>query len=560
MRLAQKLRSKVDSLQNKVKHLVAEGSELKQRIADLLKNLAERDRKIADLESDIKRLLKQQYGPKSERPDDTTQLLITEILEQLEEGQTNNTSSDQDQPGEEEAPPRKRKRPPGAPRQSLQQQMAHLPERIETLDLPETEKIDPDTGQPLPLIGYEETRRIAEQPASLYQLVIRRPKYSNPGGLERGEPGVKMVPAPDNTPIEKCRADVSVLASIITDKYLDHLTLYRIQERYWRLGKVWIDRKTLCGWVGGCADALEPIYKEMAKRIFESGYVGFDDTILRMLQPAAKAGRTKNVRLWAYVGLLDKAPYTLYDFTLTREKTGPLAFIPQDYQGWLQGDAYSGHDEVMKRPDIEEAGCWDHGRRHFVESTESAPETASAALARIKRLYRIERKLDKANAPPDEIKRIRQKESVPILTEFKEWLDKQQAQELPASPISKAINYALNQWEALSAYVQDGNVPISNCASENAMRPVAIGRKNWLFVGNETSGHQTAILLSITQTCRRLGIDVRAYLTDVLARVNTHTADRIAELLPDQWAAEKIAAGADIRLRGGDPRTRRPAA
>ncbi len=469
MRLAQKLKARVDNLQNKVKQLIAECGELKQRITELVKSLAERDRKIADLQADNKRLLKQQYGPKSERPDDACQLLIDGILE--EEGTDSDKASTEEDSTEDDEKARKRKRRQ-SPRRPLKQRMEHLPERIETIDLPETEKIDPDTGQPLTLIGYEETRRLAEQPASLFQIVIRRPKYGNPGGLERGEPGVKVAPVPENNPIDKCQADVSVLASIITDKYLDHLTFYRIQERYWRTGKVWIDRKTFCGWASGCAQALEPIYKEMSKQIFSSGYVGFDDTLVRMLQPEAKAGRTKNVRLWAYVGLLDNAPYTVYDFTLTREKTGPLAFIPEAYQGWLQGDAYSGHDAVMKREGITEAGCWDHARRYFVESCESAPASASIALAKIKRLYRIEKKLAKANAPPEEIKRIRQKESVPILTEFKEWLDQQQAKELPASLISKAINYTLNQWAALEAYVHDGNVPISNCASENAMRLV----------------------------------------------------------------------------------------
>ncbi len=540
---------------------MAEGTELKERIAELVRGLADRERKIVELETENKRLLQQQYGPKSERPDDASQLLIASILEQLEDnGKPDKTTAEEDQAEEEAARKEANKRKRRGPRRSLRQQMEHLPEKTETLDLPEAEKIDPDTGQPLELIGYEETRRLAEQPAQLYQLVIRRPKYANPGGLERGEPGVKMAPAPSNNPIDKCRADVSVLASIITDKYLDHLTLYRLQERYWRLGGIWIDRKTLCGWVGGSADALEPLYKEMQRQIFQSGYVGLDDTLLRMLQPAAKAGKTKNVRLWAYVGLLESAPYTLYDFTLTREKTGPLAFIPENYQGWLQGDAYSGHDEAIKRSGITEAGCWDHARRYFIESCESAPETSSAALARIKLLYRVERKLKQANAPPEEIQRIRQKESVPILTEFKEWLDQEQDKELPASAISKAINYTLNQWEALSAYVREGNVPISNCAVENAMRPVAVGRKNWLFVGNEESGQQTAILLSITQTCRQLGIDARAYLVDVLARVNAHPAARLSELLPDQWAAAQIAAGKDISLRGGPPRTRRSVA
>lgn len=549
MRLAQKLKIRIDHLQSKAKQLAAEGMELKARIGELVKSISEKDRRIAELEADKKRLLKQQYGPKSERPDSATQLLIDGIFQDAE---ANDPKSDPPAAGDDEAEPvRKKKR---RKRRSLRTQFDHLPKEIEIIDLPEHEKVDPETGKPLTLIGYEDTVRLAEQPARLFQRIIRRPKYSNPNGIDRDEPGVKVAALPENNPIENCRADVSLLASIVTDKYLDHLTLYRLQERFWRTGGVWIDRKTLCGWVSGCAVALEPLYKEMKRRIFVSGCVGLDDTILRMLQPGAKAGRTKNVRLWAYVGLLGEAPYTLYDFTLTREKSGPLAFVPENYQGWLQGDAYAGHDELMKRPGIREAGCWDHARRHFIESCENAPESASVALASIKRLYRIEKRFKQANAPPEEIERIRKKESVPILNEFKAWLDQQKDKELPASAISKAIRYALNQWEALNAYVEDGRVPISNCAVENAMRPVAIGRKNWLFVGNETTGQQTAILLSVTQTCRRLGIDVRAYLTDVLASINGYPSHRLEDLLPDQWAREQEKRGRDIRLRGKAPR------
>lgn len=542
------------ALREKVKNLTARAEELTQC-------LIESQRKIESLEGDIKRLIRQQYGPKSERCEEPLQLMIEEVIINLEQNVTpaRETASIIAASTPQTSPNKPGERRRGKDRrESLRNRIAHLPEEVRIIDLPPSEKRDPLTGEPLKIIGFEESRRLAERPAALIQLVCRRPKYANPNGVEMDEPGVKIAPALEDTPIEKCRADASVLSNIITSKYLYHLPLYRIQDHYWQLGRVWLDRSTLCGWVEGCAVALEPIYKCMATKVFESGYFGLDDTIVKMLQPEARAGKTRNTRLWAYVGLTESAPYILYDFTLTREETGPNDFVLGSFRGYVQGDAYSGHHRLLERDGVIEVGCWDHARRKFWESRESDPALASEALARIKRLYKIESTLKESKAPPEEIERIRRRDSIPILEEFKEWLIKEQAQAMPGTPMSRAINYALNQWEGLNTYVQDGHLPISNVASENAMRAIATGRKNWLFVGNEEGGQHTAILFSVVQTCRHLGIDARAYLEDVLRRVNTHPASRLEELLPDRWAEQRRAAGEDIRLRKDRPALEAP--
>ena len=255
--------------------------------------------------------------------------------------------------------------------------------------------------------------------------------------------------------------------------------------------------------------------------------------------------------------MLERTPYNLYQFTQSREKAEPLEFLG-DYHGHLQGDAYAGNPGMGKEhPGIIPVGCWDHARRYFTDASDEHPNASAEALAYIKRLYKIERSLKEASV--EERKRDRQSKAVPILEEFKSWLKASQEQHLPKSGIRSAINYSLNQWEALSEYTRDGNLPISNCLCEQSFKAVATGRKNWLFVGSEEGGRNAAILFSIVMSCRRIDLDPYAYLDDVLRRVNTHPANRIDELLPDHWQQARKAEGRDVSVRLEDHRPLRRA-
>jgi transposase len=213
------------------------------------------------------------------------------------------------------------------------------------------------------LIGYDESEQLIEEPSKIRVLVFKRAKYALPVQAQGGDrPGVVSAPLPPQYrgPIDRCKAAVSVLATIIVLKYCYHMTLYRLQERYWRLGRVWMARSTMCGWIQGCALALEPLYKLMIQEMFMHGYLGFDDTGVKMLNP--KGGTTTTARFWSYSGLTLEAPYQIYDFRLDRSMEGPLKFL-RGFKGKVIGDELSTNKGVVKRMGIELAGCWDHARR-----------------------------------------------------------------------------------------------------------------------------------------------------------------------------------------------------
>ncbi len=535
------------------------------RVEQLEEMLAQRDQRIRQLERENQALVRRLYGPKSDRPGDEAQLLLDGIIALENPGEEASSEESED----DDANPKKKKKRKSTGRNLLPES---LERRIEEVDLPDEEKIDAETGLPMIFLGWDTRERLVEEPANLYVHVLKRAKYAYPqvGEVEIEQPradqqfsdeeqeiivlrpGVITAPEPPQhgNPIDRCKADVSVLATIIVAKFCYHQPLYRLQERYWRLGRVWLARSTLCGWMSGCALALEPIYQRMKEHLLASRYIGLDDTTVKMLDPGA--GKTASTRFWSYVGLLESTPYNLYQFTQSREKAEPLEFLG-DYHGHLQGDAYAGNPGMGKaHPGITPVACWDHARRYYVDASDEHPSASAQALAYIKRLYKIERSLKEANA--EERKIERQSKAVAILAEFKTWLETNQEQHLPKSGIRSAINYSLNQWQPLTEYTRDGNLPISNCLCEQSFKAVATGRKNWLFVGSEEGGRNAAILFSLVLSCRRIDLDPYVYLDDILRRVNTHPASRIDELLPDRWLAARKAEGQDVSVRLEDHR------
>ena len=237
--------------------------------------------------------------------------------------------------------------------------------------------------------------------------------------------------------------------------------------------------------------------------------------------------------MWVYLGDREH-PYTVFDYTPNHSRDGPARFLA-GYSGYLQADAYGGYDGIYlgSAGRIVEVACWAHARRKFFDVRSSDPERGHAAIAWIRRLYDIE---DAAKAMSDEDRAAhRQEQARPLLTAFGQWLQEQRLSALPKSPIGQATAYALSNWEALCRYTNAGFLAIDNNAAERAIRPIALGRKNWLHLGSDHGGHTAAVLFSFTATCRRHDLDPFAYLRDVFTRLPALANDRLDELLPDRW-------------------------
>jgi transposase len=360
------------------------------------------------------------------------------------------------------------------------------------------------------------------------------------------EPVPVVLTAPRPTPpLAKGLPGAGLLAHVIVSKFVDHLPLHRLERIYQRQG-LFLPRSTLSDWLAACARALQPLYEALIRAVLQSRALHTDDTPVKVQDPATHHLSTG--RLWAYLG--DAAhPYNAFDFTMTRKRDGPQHFLAT-YQGYLHADAFSGYDGLYL-PDprtatarIVEVACNAHARRKFYEARTSASLEAHQALAYYRQLYELERAAQRNAFTDAQRWQMRQDLAVPILNRFQHWLEGQRAEVLPKSPLGEAISYALNNWSALVRYTEAGFLTIDNNAAEREMKRIAIGRKNWLFFGSARGGHTAAVLLSVTASCQRLGVEPWAYLQDVLTRLPMQPAGSCDFLLPDRWQATRATASA----------------
>ena len=400
----------------------------------------------------------------------------------------------------------------------------HLERERIVHDLAEEEKHCCVCRQDLRPIGEESSERYEYIPAKLTVVEDICKKYACACT-------VKTATKPSQ-PIEKSTAGASLLAQVIVAKTADHLPLHR-QEKIFERHGVDISRKTMGGWLGQCADLLKPLYGSMKEVLFQSKVIGTDDTSVKVLDvnlPFARTGR-----IWPYSG--DAAhPVILYDYTATRERTGPEEFL-KGYRGYLQADAYSGYDAFFKDParGLIEVGCWAHARRYFHNALESDQPRMGPALLLIAQLYRVEKEARPLTA--EDRLGLRQLQSQPILEKLRNYLSEIQAEVLPKSPEGRAVRYTLKNWTALTRYCEDGDLQIDNNATERAIRGVAVGRNNWVFFGSDEGGKTAAVLRSFVASCQRVGVDPVAWLKDTLSRIADHPINRLAELLPHNWTA-----------------------
>lgn len=330
-------------------------------------------------------------------------------------------------------------------------------------------------------------------------------------------------------PIEKSTAGASVLAQVIVSKFADHLPLHRQEKIFARHG-VEISRKTMGGWLPPVTGLLDPLYRAAKRVLFASKVIGTDDTGVKVLDPKLSFARTG--RIWPYVGDAHH-PVVVYDYTPTRSRDGPAKFL-EGYSGYLQADAYSVYDAFFKPArGLTEVGCWMHARRYFFKALDSDQHHMGPALHLIGRVYGVE---DRARGLTGEERlELRRRLSAPVMEKLHQYLLDLQEEVLPKSPAARAVRYSLNQWEALTRFLQDGDLEIDNGATERANRDIAIGRGNWTFFGSDNGGKTAAVLLSFIATCKRNAVEPFAWFRDVLSRIATHPIHRIEELLPHNW-------------------------
>jgi transposase len=430
-------------------------------------------------------------------------------------------TSDEDAPSESEVPasPARRKKHRG--RRRLPEELPR--ERIEIPARPEDVHCRQCAGEKV-RIRDERTEGLDYQPASFVIREYVRGVYVCPGC----EGAVSQPPLPAR-PIEKGRPEPGLLAHVVASKYADHLPLYRLEQIFARHG-VLVTRRTLAEWNGAVADLLAPLVTQgLRVQLLASPWIQCDDTTIDV-QVDDRKPNIREGHLWAYRGMGGEV---VYDFTWARNGEGPERMLTE-YRGYLQADAAPAYDGLFERhAEIIEVGCWAHARRYFKDVVASAATVAVPMLMLIRELYAIERAAAELEA--DARRARRQERAVPLLERIRKWLKELQPTVLPKSPLAEAIGYVLGNWTALTRYTEDGRLKIDNNGAERAIKPVVLGRKNWLFCGSEAAAHRAAVLLSLVQTCKHVGVDPFVYLRDVIDRVSTHPMARIGELTPRQW-------------------------
>lgn len=396
-----------------------------------------------------------------------------------------------------------------------------LPEHLERREI----VIDPvENIEGCKKIGEEVTEELEFEPGSLYVNRIIRPKYARP---DNG--GIITAPMIER-PLPKAIAGAALLANIVIEKYVDHLPLYRQVERFKREG-ITIPYSTISEWTGGTCTLITPLYEALKKSVLQSSYLHADETPIKVLDKDKK-GTTHRGYFWVYQNSIEKM--VLFDYRPGRGREGPEEML-QNFQGHLQTDGYPLYDHFKKQQGITLMHCMAHARRMFFDALENDPSRAEYAMQQIGLLYDIERKAKSLLLNTGDTMQLRQKEALPILQNFETWMKQEYIKLAPKSAIAKALAYAIARWNELKEYTTDGKLNIDNNPVENSIRPVAVGRKNYLFAGSHEAAQRSAMLYSLMGTCKLHGVNPLLWLTDVLKKIATHRINKIADLLPQNW-------------------------
>ena len=396
----------------------------------------------------------------------------------------------------------------------------HLPVVRTVSELQAEDLVCPCGGQ-LTEFGEEVSRELERVETTVVHELARK-KYA----CGRCKEGVVTAPWRGKV-IDKGLLGPGFLSHVIVERFGHHLPYYRLEGKY-RSEGLELSRSVLCASMARCAELLEPISEELKKEILASPVVHTDDTPVRLAR--WRGGGPRESRVWVY---LNQEGRHWYEFTDSRERDGP-ARVFADFTGYIQADAYRGYDRLFLPGGAVEVGCWAHVRRKFVDAEATEPKLAKEAIDRIRALFEVEKAA--RDLTPEDRAGFRRQHAAPRLEALKAWLKETATQVLPKGPMGQAITYALNQWDALIRYLEDGRLETTNNAAERALKPFAIGRKNWLFFQREGGGRTASILMSLLMTAKAAGVNLNDYFKDVLLRVSEPGTD-VKSLTPHGWKA-----------------------
>ncbi len=478
---------------------------LSRQLEEKDEQLRIKDDEIFKLRAHLAYLIRQKFGTKSEQYKDADQLSLFQMQEML----TRAELPGQDQETLPAKPPRKK---PG--RKALPKDLPRKTEVIEPDFIPEGAR----------KIGEDITEKLEYTPGQLWVRQIIRPKYACPKSetIITGE-------LPDFA-IEKGLAGASLIAHFVVSKFVDHIPFYRTICIFKRT-KVTLAEGTVNNWFAKVALLLAPLYEKLKKQTLASNYIQADETTIKV-QLAAKKGSTHQGYYWVYYSPGTGALFFEYD-------PGRAQTVPQktlaDYTGTLQTDGYQGYEALPRKDKIKRLACMAHARRYFEKAKDEDPDRVNYILSQIQRLYAIERTV--AELDNTQRYQIRQKQAVPILNKIKEWTDEQRNKVLPRSLLGGALVYMGNAWDRLVAYTDSGEYLIDNNPIENKIRPIALGRKNYLFAGSPEGAKRGAIIYSLMAACKINDVDPYQWLVDILDKLPSCKSSQLEELLPKNWKA-----------------------
>ena len=373
-------------------------------------------------------------------------------------------------------------------------------------------------------IGKEITEELECEPAKFYIKRYIRYKYAAKNGDR-----VKIGELPERV-IDKGIPGAGLLAMILTDKYVDHLPLYRQKQRFAR-DNIRIPSSTIEGWTRQALEILGPLYDQLVFDTKAQGYLQADETPIKVLD-SDKKGAAHQGYYWVYHAPLDGT--VLFDYSPTRGGIAPLPILGS-FKGYLQTDGYAVYDRYAKKKEVVHLACWAHARREFEKALDNDRPRAEKALLMIQKLYATERKAKEGGLSPQQVKELRLTESLPVINEMGKWIFEEIKNTLPKSQIGKAMAYAYARWDALSAYLYDGNLHIDNNLVENAIRPVALGRKNYLFAGSHEAAQRAAMIYSFFAICKKHNVNPFDWLKYTLENIMSINHKNLKDLYPQNY-------------------------